>query len=187
MKAKRIKDNAWITNLDALSLKTTSYFMHLSLIAAMTPDRVIGANNRLLWRLPAELQYFKKTTMGKPIIMGRKTHESIGRALPGRRNIIISRNPNFYAQDCEVVHSLEAALTLVKNEEEVMIIGGEQIYQQTLPKAQRLYLTLVHHEFNGDAIFPEWKAAEWREIYHEERDADENNPHAMSFKILERL
>jgi dihydrofolate reductase len=161
--------------------------MHLSLIAAMTPNRVIGANNRLLWRLPAELQYFKKITLGKPIIMGRKTHESIGRALPGRRNIIISGNRDFHALDCEVVSSLEAALSLVQSDQEVMIIGGAQIYQQTLSQAQRLYLTLVHHEFTGDAFFPPWKAAEWREIQHEERNADENNPYAMSFIILERV
>jgi dihydrofolate reductase len=161
--------------------------MILSIIVAMTPNRVIGANNRLLWRLPAELQYFKKTTWGKPIIMGRKTHESIGRALPGRRNIIISHNPYFQAEGCEILASLEAALTLVEDSEEVMVIGGAQIYAQALPRAQRLYLTRVHHEFAGDTYFPEWKASQWRELSREDRGADADNPHAVSFVILERV
>jgi len=161
--------------------------MLLSLIVAMTPHHVIGANNRLLWRLPAELQYFKKITMGKPIIMGRKTHESIGRALPGRRNIIISHNPTFQAEGCEVVDSLEKALALVQAEEEAMIIGGAQIYQQALPLAHRLYLTLVHHEFTGDTFFPEWETSEWRELSREERAADAENLYAVSFVVLERV
>jgi len=160
--------------------------MFLSLIAALTPNRVIGANNRLLWRLPAELQYFKKTTLGKPIIMGRKTHESIGRALPGRRNIIISRDKNFKAAECEVVHSLDDALALVKDNEEVMVIGGAQIYQQALPLAQRLYLTLVHHEFAGDVFFPEWHAAQWHEVSREERPLDAENIYDVSFIVLEK-
>jgi dihydrofolate reductase len=159
----------------------------ISLIAAMTPQRVIGANNRLLWRLPAELQYFKKITGSKPIIMGRKTHESIGRALPNRRNIVISRNPHFQAADCEVVESLDAALALVQDPDEVMIIGGAQIYQQALPLARRLYITLVAHECTGDAFFPQWQASEWRVISREERAADAENPYAMSFIVLERL
>ena len=162
--------------------------MILSLIVAMTPNRVIGANNRLLWRLPAELQYFKKTTWGKPIIMGRKTHESIGRALPGRRNIIISHNPHFQAEGCEVVDSLAAALSLVQDCEEAIVIGGAQIYAQALPQAERLYLTWVHQEFEGDTYFPAWEGlADWRELSREERIADAENPYAVSFVVLERL
>lgn len=160
--------------------------MHISLIVALASNHIIGAHNRLLWRLPAELQYFKKITMGKPIIMGRKTHESIGRALPGRRNIVISRNPTFKAEGCEVVHSLDAALALVKEEVEVMVIGGAQIYQQALPRAERLYVTWVHHVFDGDVYFPEWDAAQWREVSREERVADAENPYSLSFLILER-
>jgi len=161
--------------------------MLLSLIVAMTPNRVIGANNRLLWRLPAELQYFKKVTWGKPIIMGRKTHDSIGRALPGRRNIVVSHNPNFQAKDCEVVDSLEKALALVQDSEEAMVIGGAQIYRQALPLARRLYVTWVHHEFVGDTVFPEWVACEWQESYREERAADPENPYEMTFLVLDRL
>jgi dihydrofolate reductase len=161
--------------------------MLLSLIVAMTPDRVIGAENRLLWRLPAELQYFKKITWGKPILMGRKTHLSIGRALPGRRNIVISRNPDFEAAGCEVVSSLEAALALVEDDPEVMVIGGAQIYQQALPYAQRLYLTRVEHSFAGDAFFPELQKSEWQIISEEERPADAENPYAVSFMVLERV
>ncbi len=161
--------------------------MKLSLIVAMAAHRVIGAHNRLLWRLPAELQYFKQITMGKPIIMGRKTHESIGRALPGRRNIVISHNPEFQAAGCDVVTSLDAALQLVKDSCEVMIIGGAQIYQQALPRAQRLYLTEVEHEFTGDTFFPEWDVAQWREISRISRAADAENPYALNFVVLERL
>lgn len=161
--------------------------MLISLIVAMTPERVIGAENRLLWRLPAELQYFKKITWGKPILMGRKTHASIGRALPGRRNIVISRNPDFQATGCEVVSSLEAAFALVQEEAEVMVIGGAQIYQQALPYAQRLYLTRVHHSFAGDAFFPELQESEWRTISEEERAADAENPYAVRFMVLERV
>lgn len=160
--------------------------MHISLIVALAENHVIGANNRLLWRLPAELQYFKKTTMGKPIIMGRKTHESIGRALPGRRNIVISRQADFQAEGCDVVDSLDAALALVKDCEEVMIIGGAQIYQQALPLADRLYLTWVHHSFEGDTFFPAWSSEQWREISHEQRVADEQNPYDLTFAVLER-
>lgn len=160
--------------------------MHISLIVALAENHVIGANNRLLWRLPAELQYFKKTTMGKPIIMGRKTHESIGRALPGRHNIVISRQADFQAEGCDVVDSLDAALALVKDCEEVMIIGGAQIYQQALPLADRLYLTWVHHHFEGDTFFPTWSPEQWREISREQRAADEQNPYDLTFTVLER-
>lgn len=160
--------------------------MDLSIIVALGANRVIGAKNRLLWHLPAELQYFKKTTMGKPIIMGRKTHESIGTALPGRRNIVISRNAAFQALGCEVVSSLDAALSLVKDSAEVMVIGGAQIYQQALPLAQRLYLTRIEGEFVGDTFFPAWLASEWREVSCEQRAADTDNAYAMTFLVLER-
>jgi len=160
--------------------------MRLSLIAAMDENRLIGGNNKLLWHLPAELQYFKKITWGKPIIMGRKTHESIGRALPGRRNIIITHHADFNAQGCETADSLDSALALVKDNEEAMIIGGAQIYRQTLPLAQRLYITIVHHSFNGDVFFPDWKASEWIEVSREERVQDAENPYALTFLVLER-
>ena len=122
----------------------------ISLIVAHDKNRVIGYENAMPWHLPGDLQYFKQVTMGKPVIMGRKTFESIGRPLPGRRNIIITRNEAYKAEGIEVVTSVEAALALVEGTEEIMIIGGEQIFTQCLPIADRLYITLIYHEFKGD-------------------------------------
>lgn len=126
----------------------------ISLIVAHDKNRVIGYKNKMPWHLPGELQYFKEQTMGKPMIMGRKTFDSIGRPLPGRRNIVITRNENYIAEGIEVVTSLEEALRLAGDVEEVMIIGGEQIFKIVLPLADRLYITHIEHEFNGDTFFP---------------------------------
>ena len=138
----------------------------ISLIVAHDKNRVIGYENDMPWHLPGDLQYFKETTMGKPVIMGRKTYESIGRPLPGRRNIVISRNVNYTAEGIEVVDSLDAALALVADVPEIMVIGGQQIFTQALPVADRLYITLIDHEFVGDTYFPEyegWKLVSERE------------------------
>ena len=129
--------------------------MKISIIVAMADKRVIGHDNRLPWHLPADLKHFKATTMGKPIIMGRKTWESIGRPLPGRTNIVVTRDPRYTADGCVVVHSIDAALQACSGNEEVMVIGGAEFYRQVLPEASTLYLTLVHDEFEGDALFPE--------------------------------
>lgn len=129
----------------------------ISLIVAHDKNRVIGYENKMPWHLPGDLQYFKKVTMGKPVIMGRKTFESIGRPLPGRRNIIITRNPDYSAEGIEVVGSVDEALALVSDVEEIMIIGGEQIFTQCLPLADRLYITIIHHEFEGDTYFPTYE------------------------------
>lgn len=129
----------------------------ISLIVAHDKNRVIGYENAMPWHLPGDLQYFKQVTMGKPVIMGRKTFESIGRPLPGRRNIIITRNEAYKAEGIEVVTSVEAALALVEGTEEIMIIGGEQIFTQCLPIADRLYITLINHEFKGDTYFPAYE------------------------------
>ncbi|MEK4229282.1 dihydrofolate reductase [Solibacillus sp. FSL H8-0538] len=126
----------------------------ISLIVAHDKNRVIGYDNGMPWHLPGDLQYFKEMTMGKPVIMGRKTFESIGRPLPGRRNIVITRNTEFTAPGIETVPSLEAALDLVSEVEEIMIIGGEQIFKLALPLADKLYITLINHEFTGDTYFP---------------------------------
>ena len=126
----------------------------ISLIVAHDKNRVIGYENAMPWHLPGDLKYFKETTMGKPVIMGRKTFESIGRPLPGRRNIIITRNKEYTYEGIETVHSLEEALTLVQGAEEIMVIGGEQIFTQALPLADRLYITWIEHEFTGDTYFP---------------------------------
>lgn len=133
----------------------------ISLIVAHDNNRVIGYENKMPWHLPGELQYFKEQTMGKPMIMGRKTFDSIGRPLPGRKNIVITRNENFHVEGVEVATSIEGALKLAGDVEEVMIIGGEQIFKMVLPIADRLYITHIEHDFNGDTFFPaygdEWK------------------------------
>lgn len=139
----------------------------ISLIVAHDKNYVIGLNNDMPWHLPGDLAYFKRVTMGKPIIMGRNTFESIGRALPGRRNIVISRNADYQASGAEVVHSLEEAIALVSDQPEIMIIGGQQIFTQALPIADRLYITKIDHEFEGDTFFPEYEGWEQKTITEE--------------------
>lgn len=138
----------------------------ISLIVAHDKNRVIGYENDMPWHLPGDLQYFKETTMGKPVIMGRKTFESIGRPLPGRRNIVITRNASYTADGIELVGSLEAALALVVDVPEVMVIGGEQIFTQALPLADRLYITLIDYEFVGDTYFPAYEG--WQMVSERE-------------------
>ncbi|MCP4595700.1 dihydrofolate reductase, partial [Neptuniibacter sp.] len=141
--------------------------MNLAIIVAQAKNRVIGVNNKLPWRLPEDLRYFKQVTMAKPIIMGRNTFESIGRPLPGRTNIVISRNPDYAPANVKVVSSLDAAIELAESiclidgAEEVMVIGGAQIYEQALEKADRLYLTEVDTEIEGDAWFPDFDRENW--------------------------
>lgn len=168
--------------------------MKLALIAAMDRQRVIGINNQLPWHLPNDLQYFKAVTMGKPIIMGRKTYESIGRPLPGRPNLVISRNPDFSPAGVIPVDSVEAAIAtaerLLKDTDmdEAMVIGGAEIYRQTLPLADRLYLTQVDAEVAGDAWFPEWDkgAQSWLEVSREEHPPCDRNPYAYAFVQFDR-
>jgi len=152
----------------------------LSLITAMDSNRLIGKNNSLPWHLPADLAFFKATTMGKPIIMGRKTFASIGKALPGRQNIVVTRDCNFDAPDCEVASSIDAAIAIVDDTEEVMLIGGANLYQQTIDVADIIYLTLIHHEFKGDTWFPEINPEFWKLVSQDDFDADEKNPFAYS-------
>jgi len=162
--------------------------MKLSIIAAMDRNRLIGNNNQLPWHLPADLKFFKRTTLGKPILMGRKTFESIGRPLPGRRNIIISRNPAYQAEGCETALSVQEALELVKDSEEIMLIGGASLYEQALPLAKRLYLTLIEAEFVGDSWFPNYlQQRKWQEISREEHPADDKNRLTYAFVTLEPL
>lgn len=168
--------------------------MIISLIAAMGNNRVIGINNTLPWRLPADLKHFKKITMGKPILMGRKTYESIGKPLPGRTNIIVTNDRDYQAPGCVVTHTVDEALaaaqgragTTATNGEEIMVIGGASFYEQLLPRAQRLYLTLIHEDFAGDAWFPAFNHAEWSEVEHTDCEPDEANPYHYSFVVLER-
>lgn len=140
----------------------------LALIAALDRDRLIGRDNALPWRLPEDLRHFKATTLGKPVIMGRKTWESLGRPLPGRRNVVVSRNADYALQGAELVGSLEAALSLTAEAEEVFVIGGAELYRQALPLAQRLYLTEIDASHTGDAWFPAFAADEWQETAREE-------------------
>ncbi|WNJ94227.1 type 3 dihydrofolate reductase [Vibrio ruber] len=158
--------------------------MIISMIAAMANNRVIGKENQMPWHLPADFAWFKRCTLGKPIIMGRKTFESIGKALPGRQNIVITRNPQFHADGVDVTDSLENALTLAGEVDEVMIIGGGSIYQAGLPLASRLYLTYIQAEIDGDTRFPDI-GTEWHETYREAYSQDEKNAYDMSFVILE--
>ena len=159
--------------------------MRLSLIVAMAKNRVIGSNNQMPWHLPADFAYFKKVTLGHPVIMGRKTFESIGRPLPGRRNIVVSRNPAFRAQGVDVMTSLDAAIKACQNTE-AFVIGGATLYAEALPHADQLFITEVDASPNGDTLFPSLDKNLWREITRERRKADENNIHAMQFVVLER-
>nr|AIA18613.1 Dihydrofolate reductase [uncultured bacterium] len=160
----------------------------LSAIVAMAENRIIGKNNQLPWHLPADLKHFKTITSGHPILMGRKTHESIGKPLPNRLNIILTRDPNYQTTGCTVVTSVESALKEAArhDENELFIIGGAEIYKQLLARIQRLYLTIVHHEVEGDAWFPELNLQEWKEISRVRHEADEANAFAYSFVLLER-
>lgn len=158
----------------------------LSIIAALSRNRVIGKDNQLPWRLPADLKHFKSVTLGKPVIMGRKTFESIGKPLPGRDNIVVTRDPKFHADGISVAHSLDDALAQAHDVPEIMLIGGAQLYAESLARAQRLYLTLIHADVDGDAHFPDYDPADWRETAREDHAADENNHYSYSFQILER-
>jgi dihydrofolate reductase len=160
--------------------------MRISLIVAMAENRVIGRHNQLPWRIPADLKHFKMLTMGKPIIMGRRTYESIGRPLPGRDNIVISGDRQYRAEGCLVVHSIEQALRSAGGAEEAMIIGGAELYRQTLADADRLYLTLVRAKPEGDAWFPMIEPQQWHEIQRESHKADKSNEYDYEFVVLER-
>jgi dihydrofolate reductase len=159
----------------------------ISLIVAMGQDGVIGLHNRLPWRLPADLAHFKRITMGKPIVMGRKTWESLPGVLPGRRHIVITRDESYQADSCTLVHSIDEAIAAAGEVDEIMIVGGVTIYRVFLPLADRFYLTRVDAEIEGDAYFPEVDWDQWRELGRESHLADEKNPHAYSFIELERI
>lgn len=162
--------------------------MKLSIIVAVAENGVIGRGNDLPWRLSADLRRFKRLTMGHAVIMGRKTWESIGRPLPGRRMIVVTRQPNFQADGCELAASLPAACGLASAgaTNEAFIIGGAEIYRQALPLASRLYLTRVHATIAGDKFFPDYAASDWQLASSESFPADENNEYATTFEIHER-
>lgn len=159
----------------------------IAIIAAMARNRVIGINNTLPWRLPADLQHFKQLTMHKPMVMGRKTWESLPGLLPGRPHIVITRDTTYQAEGAQVAHALDQALQLASHHgEQVMVIGGANLYAQTLPIAHRLYLTEVDATPEGDAYFPDWDTSLWRLVDTLCRPADANNAHPLRFLSYER-
>ena len=158
----------------------------ISIIVAMDENNLIGANNRLPWHLPNDLKHFKRNTVGKPILMGRRTFESIGRPLPERVNLVLSRDAGFVAAGCHTVRSLDEALAHAGDAAELMVIGGSQLYALALPRTQRIYLTRVHGRFTGDTWFPELNEGEWDIVEQSPQVADERNPYAHSFLVLER-
>ncbi len=166
--------------------------MEVALIAAVADNGVVGRDNQLPWYLPEDLKHFKRTTLGKPVLMGRKTWESIGRPLPGRTNIVITRQPDYQSQGAHVAASLEQAVELaeavavIDGARELMVIGGAEIYRLALPRAQRMYLTEVHAEVTGDARFPCWDHSQWRECSRERHAAEGPNPYNYSFVVYER-
>ncbi|MDR2731917.1 MAG: dihydrofolate reductase [Fibromonadaceae bacterium] len=163
--------------------------MLISLIAAVAENGVIGKDNELPWHLPADLQFFKKTTLGHPIIMGRKNFESIGRILPGRTNIVLTRNPNFTeTADLKVAHSLEEAFAIARKtgSDECFVIGGAEIYKEALPFCQKLYITQVHGIFEGNTFMPEYEKG-FRKISSVSNNADEHNKCAYDFEVWEKL
>lgn len=157
----------------------------LSLIAAMDRNRLIGVDGQLPWRLPEDLKHFKALTLGKTVLMGRKTWESLGRPLPQRDNWVLTRDAQFAAAGCRVFRNLDDALA-AEAPGGLMVIGGAELYRQTLPQAQRLYLTLVQASLQGDAWFPEYAALGWREIERRDAVADERHAYPYSFVTLER-
>lgn len=162
--------------------------MKISMIAAMAHERVIGKDNQMPWHLPADLAHFKRVTLGKPVLMGRKTFESIGRPLPGRRNLVLSRNSDYRVDGVEMISSLEEVISRLQGEgvEELMVIGGGYLYEQLLPKADCLYLTRIDLVVEGDTRFPAFDDSQWQRIACESHPADEKNPHPYSFETWQR-
>jgi dihydrofolate reductase len=159
----------------------------ICLIVALAANGVIGRNNALPWHLPADLKRFKALTMGHPVVMGRKTHESIGRPLPGRRNLVITRNRAYSAPGCEIVHSLDEAIAACRGAQEIFIIGGAELYRESLPRAHCLEFTEIRAEFEGDATFPEFSLAQWRETRREIHSDEPGISFRYDFVRYERL
>ena len=161
--------------------------MNIAITVAMTPQRLIGKDNRIPWHQPADLQRFKKLTMGHPLVMGRKTFESLPKILPGRQHIVLTRNENYIAADCDVVTSWERVKEITTDASFVFVIGGAGIYRYALPIAKNLYITIVHAELEGDTYFPEWDESNWQEVKREFREKDEKNKYDMEFILYTRI
>jgi dihydrofolate reductase len=162
--------------------------MTISLIAAVAKNGVIGNAGKIPWHLPNDMRHFREITLNHPVIMGRKTYESIGKPLPGRNNIIVTRQEDYGAPECTVVHTLEDALKAARQEgaEEAFVIGGSELYREAMPVADRLYITAIGENFEGDALFPEINSFEWKKISEEKGTVDEKNRHPHAFLIFER-
>ncbi|MFC4322762.1 dihydrofolate reductase [Litchfieldia salsa] len=158
----------------------------ISLLVAMDKNKLIGKDNDLPWRLPADLAYFKNLTMGHPIVMGRKTYESIGRPLPGRENIIITRNLSYAVEGCEVINSTEEIIELSKTKKEIFVIGGSEIFKEILPFVDKLYITEIEEEFEGDTFFPNFNLENWDLKTREKGIKDEKNPYEYYFCLYEK-
>lgn len=159
----------------------------ISLIWAMDENRVIGSYNKLPWHLPEDLKFFKRVTMGHPIVMGRKTHESIGKPLPGRENVIITRDRQYRSEGCTVLYSIDELLDFAsKTDNEVFVIGGAEIFKEIISHADRLYLTMIHHQFEGDTFFPTFHIDEWELESREMGEKNEKNPYEYEFLIYKR-
>lgn len=176
-------DNAGLS----LSSETTGKVC-LSLLLAADENNVIGKDNQLPWHLPNDLKYFKNLTWGMPILMGRKTYESIGKPLKGRRNIVITRSKDWNTEGVDVVHSIEGAIDVAKESDikEIFVIGGAEIFNSTLADANRIYLTRIHHQFEGDTFFKELERDEWQLVNEKHCDADEKNLYPHTFQVWER-
>jgi dihydrofolate reductase len=160
--------------------------MRIEIIVAMSENRVIGYRKKMPWHLPADLKHFKDITMGKPILMGRTTYESIGKPLPGRCNIVITRDVEFRAPGCVLTNSIDCALEAASYSDKLLVIGGASLYEHMLPRSQRIYLTLIHADFPGDTHFPEIDKNEWVERERSTHAADGKNPFAFDFVTLDR-
>ena len=166
--------------------RITSHGSRISLLVAMSKNRVIGANGGIPWHLPDELKLFKSLTMGHHILMGRKTWDSIGRLLPGRQTVIVTRQPGYRVAGAAVAHSLEEAIAACGADHEIFVIGGAELFKAALPVADRLYLTTVDAEIAGDVYMPEFAREEWREVSSHEHAVDERHPYAYRHAVLER-
>jgi dihydrofolate reductase len=160
----------------------------ISFIVAASENNVIGKDNKLPWCLPTDMRYFKNVTWGMPVIMGRKSFESLGKALKGRTNIVVTRNDKWKAEDTQAAQTVDQAIALAAQTDakEIFIIGGAEIFRSAWPSADRIYLTLVHGNFDGDAFFPEMEQGEWNLISNRDCEPDEKNPFALSFQVWER-
>lgn len=159
----------------------------IAAVVAVAENNVIGKDNQLVWHLPADLRHFKQLTMGHPIIMGRKTYASIGKPLPGRTSIIITRQADYKAEGCIVVNSVKAAVAKAKElDEQACIIGGAEIYRQSMPYLDTIYITKIHHTFEGDTFFPKLEEADWQKVSEEHHEPDEKNKYSFSFIELRR-